>query len=98
VARVGSVRIETNYAGIGELLKRSETNAMLEHKANAVGDQAKAHTPLVENGKVPMPITVEDRPLSKRCRWRVVADHPAGEAVEAKYRLLAGSLDAAKSA
>jgi hypothetical protein len=43
------------------------------------------------------PIYQVDARSSSRARALVVLDHPAGLAIEAKHRLLVGSLDAARS-
>lgn len=95
---VSSVRFELERGGVGELLASSEMQKLLDAKANAVADAARARGVMVEGDQVALPVKAESRPTSTRARARVVLDHPAGLAVEAKHRLLVGSLDAARNA
>lgn len=91
------VRIETNYRGIGDLLTSSEVQDMLNDKAEAVANAARSRGLMVEGvpGDVPLPVTTSAAGDGTRARAYVTIDHPSGLAVEAKHRLLAGSLDAA---
>lgn len=95
---VASVRIEINRSGIKDLLKDAETQRMLDDKAAKVEQAAQSRAPLVsgESGQIPLPVAARSAPESSRARVIVSADHPAGIAVEAKYRLLVSSLDAAR--
>lgn len=95
---ISSVRIDINTAGIGELLSRSETQEMLDDKAEDVAEAARSIAPDVEGepGMIPLPIGVVDAGTSSRARALVTIDHPSGLAVEAKHRLLVGCLDAAR--
>ena len=95
-----SVQIVPDLDGIVELLGSDEVDDMLEGKAQAVADAARSRGILVDGvpGLEPLPIEVVDASSSDRARRLVVADHAAGLAVEAKHRLLVGSLDAASHA
>lgn len=95
-------RIELNGDGIRELLASSEVQAMLARKAHQVKDAADGQHVQVSATEEPfqdvdIPVTVVEAGNAKRARALVTLDHPAGLAVEAKHRLLAGSLDAANA-
>lgn len=93
-----SIRIELNRAGVGELLKSEPVQQMLNRKTEAVAAAARSRAPMVDGdpGRTPLPIEARSAPTSTRARAIVEADHPAALAAEAKHRLLAGSLDAAR--
>lgn len=93
-----SIRIELNRAGVGALLRSNDVQQMLNRKAAAVASAARTHAPMVdgEPGDKPLPVTWRAAPTGSRARAIVEADHPAALAVEAKHRLLVGSLDAAR--
>lgn len=93
-----SVRIELDRAGVGELLASAEMQQLLTAKAEAVAESARSKGILVEGkpGDVALPIVVRSNPTGTRARATVTIDHPSGLAVEAKHRLLVGSLDAAR--
>lgn len=93
-----SVRIELNRAGIRSLLADGDTQAMLDRKAEAVASAAQGRGITVEGEDpgVPLPVAVRPAGNATRARALVVLDHEAGLAVEAKHRLLVGSLDAAR--
>lgn len=95
---MGSVRIELDRAGIRSLLTAAETQAMVEAKAEAVAQAAQGRGLTVEGdpGEVPLPVVTRSAGSASRARALVVIDHPSGLAVEAKHRLLVGSLDAAR--
>lgn len=95
---VKSVRIEMDYAGVGELLRSSGVQNDLNDRARQVADAAGSRGVTVEgeNGPEAVPITTVEAGSSKRARALVVTDHPAGLAIESKYRLLVGSIEAAK--
>ena len=76
------------HAGIAELLVSEGVKADLKRRAEAVADKARSTYP-------DLPIVVDDM-TGVRARYRVVGKHPKAKAVEAKYRLLGSSLDAAK--
>lgn len=92
------VTIELNGSGIRELLASSEVQDMLDGKAEAVAHAARSHGITVDGrpGSEPLPVEAKQAGNSKRARALVVVDHEAGLAVEAKHRLLVGSLDAAR--
>lgn len=97
---MGSVQIVLDGGGIRDLLGSEEVARMLRDKAEAVADAARNRGVLVDGrpGDVPLPVEVVDASSGTRARMLVVSDHPAGLAVEAKHRLLVGSLDAARHA
>lgn len=95
MAKVSSVRIELNYEGLGELLNSAPVAEELDRRAQNVAKAARGRGITVENDE-PIPVTVETGKARSRVRSRVILDHPAGLAVEAKHRLLGGSLDAAR--
>lgn len=94
----GSIRIELNGAGIRSLLGSGDVRSMLEGKGSAVKSAAESRAPLVSDGsggEIKLPIKMSSGGV-KRARVTITSAHPAGTAVEAKYRLLVSSLDAAK--
>ena len=95
---LSSFRIELARNGLREVLAGPEVRAMLEDKARAVAQAAEARGIKVEGSEKALPIKVESRAGGTRARASVIIDHPAGLAVEAKHRLLGGSLDAARNA
>lgn len=97
----GAVRIELNSSGIRELLVDDDVLDMLEDKARDVADAAQARGISVGStsggsGETPLPVDVEASVSGSRARAVVIIAHPAGIAVEAKHRVLVGSLDAAR--
>lgn len=87
-----SVRIELNSAGIRELLLSGGIQGAVTEKANEVAGRARSRG-LMLSDNVPVPIEVrEGSSESTRARASVWIDHPAGLEVEAKDRLLGGSL------
>lgn len=93
-----TVRIELNGAGIRALLADADTQAMLDRKAEAVASAAQGRGITVDGspGSVPLPVVTRQAGSGTRARALVVIDHESGLAVEAKHRLLVGSLDAAR--
>lgn len=96
-----SIRIDLDRGGISDLLASSGVQSDLAARAANVAQVASSRGIRVEDvtggaGEVALPINVVDASNSKRARLLVVADHPAGLAVEAKHRLLVSSLDAAR--
>lgn len=93
-----AVRIDLDGGGIRELLASDDVRAMLESKAEAVANAARARGVMVDGspGNTPLPIVVDAERGRARARAAVIIDHPSGMAVEAKHRLLVGSLDAAR--
>lgn len=96
MTKVSSVRITMDYAGVGELLTSADLQADLDHRAESVRDAILARGITVESDGTPLPVVAQSAGTAKRARALVVLDHPAGIAVEAKYRVLAGSLEAAR--
>jgi hypothetical protein len=62
----------------------------------AAAAQARGITVEGEPGKEPLPVEVVTSVGQVRARSMIVLDHASGLAVEAKHRLLAGSIDAAR--
>lgn len=99
MAGVSSVRIELARDGLRAYLASPEVQAMLERKARAVAQAAESRAIKVEGTPgTPVPIEVASRSGGSRARASVYIAHPSGLAVEAKHRLLGGSLDAARNA
>lgn len=94
------VRVKLNRRGMRDLLRSEGVQAMLAGKAEAVAEQVEAAGIRVEGtpGKVALPVTVDVGAGTGRARARVILDHPAGIAVEAKHAVLASSIDAARDA
>ncbi|MEV1331126.1 hypothetical protein AB0J20_16290 [Micromonospora costi] len=86
--------------GMRALLRSDEVQQMLARKAEAVAEQVEASGIRVDGkpGRVALPVTVETSAGEGRARSRVILDHPAGAAVEAKHGVLTSSIDAARSA
>jgi len=93
-----SFLIELDRDGIQELLGSSEVQDLLMDKGEAVARAARGRGILVggEPGTTPLPVAVVNASTDRRARVLVFLDHPAGLAVEAKHRLLVGSLDAGR--
>lgn len=94
---ISAVRIEMHYPGVQELLRSAGVRADLDRRAEAVAKAARDRRVMVEGepGAVPLPVATESGRSGSRARAFVRIDHPSGLAVEAKHRLLVGSLDAA---
>lgn len=87
-----SVRLELNSAGIRELLLSGPIQGAVTAKANEVAGRARSRGLQLSDG-TDVPIEVrEGSSESTRSRASVWIDHPAGLEVEAKDRLLGGSL------
>lgn len=93
-----SIKIELDRDGIRALLRDPAVQALLDDKARAVARAAEGRGVLVggDPGTEALPISTRSAG-GARARAVVGIDHPAGLAVEAKHRLLVGSLDAARS-
>lgn len=91
-------RFAPNSAGIAKLLTLEAVEADLGARALKVADAVEAAGIKVERGKQrkDIPVTVTLASGASRARARVILDHPAGLAVEAKYGILAASIDAAR--
>lgn len=84
--------------GIAKLLTLPGVEADISRRGLAVADAVEAAGIKVERGKQrkDIPVTVTIATSAERARVRVILDHPAGQAVEAKYGILAASIDAAR--
>lgn len=93
-------RVKLNRRGMRDLLRSGGVQAVLGRKAAAVAEQVEAAGIRVDGtpGQVPLPVTVDVGAGEQRARARVVLDHPAGLAVEAKHGVLTSSIDAARDA
>lgn len=96
-----SVRIDLDKSGISDLLASSGVQSDLAARAARIAQVASSRGIRVGDttggaGEIALPINVVDASNSTRARVLIVADHPAGLAVEAKHRLLVSSLDAAR--
>jgi len=93
-------RVRVNRRGMRDLLRSEDMQEMLGRKALAVADAVEAAGIRVEGvpGRVALPVTVSVLVSAERARARVILDHPAGIAVEAKHGILTSSIDAARDA
>jgi hypothetical protein len=98
--KIASVQLKLDYYGVRALLRSDDVQADLHRRAEAVATAARSRGIMVEGepGDRPVPIDVQDAKGGTRARCLVVIDHPSGLAIEAKHRLLVGSLDAARHA
>ena len=89
-------RFRFRYEGLRELLTSQEAQDDVGARALKMADEIEAAGVRVEGkpGRIPIPVTVTVTAGTSRARARVILDHPAGAAVEAKHGLLAGALDA----
>lgn len=89
-----SARIELNSPGIRTLLTSPAVQRMLNQRAEEVAQRAQSRGIMVDGdpGEVPLPIVVVDAGGRTRARSLVMIDHPSGEAVESKHRVLGGAL------
>jgi len=90
-------RFQPKTRGIAKLLTLPELEKDIGERALRIADAVEAAGIQVERGKsrkdIPVTVTIATSP--ERVRARVILDHPAGQAVEAKYGILAASIDAA---
>lgn len=93
-------RVKLNRRGMRNLLRSEDVQAMLGRKAAAVAEQVEAAGIRVDGvpGTVALPVAVDVAVGAERARARVILDHPAGIAVEAKHGILTSSIDAARNA
>lgn len=90
---MADIRFDPDRQGIAELLKLPGVQADLHARADRVRQVADAAGQQTSDG--PLPIVVDSQTGRKRARAAVIANHPAGIAIELKHRLLGRSLDAA---
>ena len=85
--------VELNHRGMADLLRSDGAQNVVEREADQVATRARGRGVTVEGdiGQVSVPIEVV-RARSTRARALVSIQHPAGEAIEAKRRLLGGAL------
>jgi hypothetical protein len=93
-------RFRPDSRGSQKLLVAEGVEADVGARALRIADQVEAAGIKVERGKArqDIPVTVTVTATGSRARARVILDHPAGQAVEAKYGILAASVDAAGDA
>ena len=93
------VRIKLNRRGVHQVLVSSETQGMLHAKGEAVASVVRAAGIKVdgEPGDIALPVTVNTTGRGIRARTYVNLDHPSGLEVESKHRILAASIDAART-
>jgi len=98
VGSISSVLIELDRDGVKALLASDDVQRVLDEKAEAVANAARGRGIKVSGtpGEVDLPVVTVKAGNAKRARALVSIDHPSGLAVEAKHRLLVGSLDAAR--
>lgn len=91
-------RLRINYKGLTTLLTSEAMQEHLGDRALKMADAVEAAGIRVEGepGRIDLPVTVTVTGSGRRARARVILDHPAGQAVEAKHGLLAASVDAAR--
>lgn len=96
MSRVSGVRVKDR--GLQELMKSPRMQALLGAKAEAVAAEVEAAGIRVEGkpGRVDIPVTTTVVVGRTRARSRVILDHPAGIAVEAKHGVLTSAIDAAR--
>lgn len=89
-------RLAVKTSGVKKLLSLPGVEADVGRRALRVADQVEAYGQRVEGkpGRIDLPVTVTVT-TTGRARARVILDHPAGQAVEAKHGLLASAIDAA---
>lgn len=90
-------RVKLNRREMRDLLRSEDTQQMLGRRARAIAERVEAAGIRVDGvpGRIALPVTVAVSAGAERARARVVIDHPAGAAVEAKHGILIASLDAA---
>jgi hypothetical protein len=91
-------RFRPDSAGIRELLSTKELETHLGERGLRIADSVEAAGIRVEGrpGKIDLPVTVTVTGAPGRARARVILDHPAGQAVEAKHGVLSVALDAGR--
>lgn len=104
--KTGTIRLELNGPGIRELLLSDGVAADIHDRADRVAAAANQRYETIDvgardSGQPPGETThikakVEKGAGKNRARARVVAEHPAARAVEAKHRVLGQSMDAAR--
>ena len=85
-------RVKLNRSGVRSVLTSTQVESELRRIAEQAASTARSRGVLVENKTVPIPVEVRTSRSGNRAHAYVVLAHPAGLAVEAKYRLLGGSV------
>jgi hypothetical protein len=105
--KTGEIRLELNRAGVRDLLLSPEVAVDIERRAGQVTEQANRRYAEIDVGardagqtEPGSPARVKAKTVmgkgKNRTRARVVAEHPAARAIEAKHRVLGQSMDAAR--
>ncbi|WP_158885075.1 hypothetical protein [Amycolatopsis anabasis] len=81
-------RVTLDRAGVAEILKSAEFDAIIRELAKKVGEIARSGGHRVTSGE-PLPIDVYSDPNRDRAGWTVAIRHPAGVGMEARYGVLA---------
>lgn len=91
-------RVNVKTAKIRKLLVEPGVVADIAARGGRVKVAAEAAGVRVEGkpGRVDLPVTLQVNKKRRRARARVILDHPAGIAVEAKHGVLANAIDAAR--
>lgn len=89
------VRYQPNRRGIRELAASEAVDAELERRGQRIATAAES---AYQAGgyEVPVEVVQASSDTDERARVAVVARHPAALRIEAKHRILGGSLDAAR--
>ena len=91
-------RFRFNHRGLQQILTSQAMQDDVGDRASRMADQVEAAGIRVEGepGRLDLPVTVTVTAGDSRARARVILDHAAGQAVEAKHGLLAAAVDAAR--
>ena len=89
-------RLKANIHGIREVRSSREVDKELERRAGSMATVAEAVYRILGH-EVPVEVLQDASDTSEpRARVAVIARHPAALRIEAKHRVLGGSLDAAR--
>lgn len=91
-------RFRFNHRALKAILTSERMQEHLGARALRIADQVEAAGIRVEGrpGRIDLPVTVTVTADRNRARARVILDHPAGKAVEAKHGVLAAAVDAGR--
>jgi hypothetical protein len=93
------IRFKHSRQGIHEVLVSTEMQELLLAKVEAVAEAVRSAGIRVDDvpGDIDLPVRAFVSGRGIRARGYVELNHPSGLAVESKHRILAASLDAARS-